>query len=349
VGTLNRLLQHRTGPNQNQPIGPEMSLPAHQYAGLASVVIPCFNARAYIESTLRSVLAQGRRVHEVIVVDDGSNDGSPALVRSKFPDVRVIEQRNQGVAVARNTGIEAASAEWIAFVDADDIWLPGKLDQQFALAEAQIDAQVIYGAWEVWTSDQQAPAEPWLAAVLAAAPDERRWGGPTGWIYPQLLLSCEVWTSTVMIKASLLRQIGGFDPKLRIGEDYDLWLRASRESRILRVPRPLALYRQHQQNITRSVPAENFRALVVERALARWGFTDQQGNRMPARRVHQELGRVWAEYADANLGARRLNVALLAVLRGIRLDPLLMKSWEILLRCLGRLFLSAAFGGHHAA
>lgn len=326
-----------------------MTPPAHQFAGLASVVIPCFNAGAYIEATLRSVLSQGRRVHEVIVVDDGSSDGSPALVRARFPSVRVIEQRNQGVAVARNTGIEAARAEWVAFVDADDIWLPGKLDQQFALAEAETDAQVIYSAWEVWTSSQLEPAAPWLAALLATASDERRWAGPTGWIYPQLLLSCEVWTSTVLIKASLLKQIGGFDPGLRIGEDYDLWLRASRESRILRVPRPLALYRQHQQNITRSVPAQNFRALVVERAVARWGLADAQGNRMPARRVHQELGKVWAEYADANLGARRLKVALRSVLRGIRMDPMLMKSWKVLLRCLGQLLLSPWSGKGHAA
>ncbi|MFX8024319.1 hypothetical protein ABTK62_20960, partial [Acinetobacter baumannii] len=81
--------------------------------------------------------------------------------------------------------------------------------------------------------------------LAAQAGDTARWAGATGWLYPELLLDCVVWTSTVLMQRSLLDEIGDFDSELRIGEDYDLWLRASRVTRIERVAQPLALYRQH--------------------------------------------------------------------------------------------------------
>jgi glycosyltransferase involved in cell wall biosynthesis len=100
-----------------------------------TVVIPCFNAAAFLHATLESALHQTCAPFEVLVIDDGSTDGSAAIASSYGPPVRVIAQTNQGESVARNRGIDEARGDWIAFLDADDLWMPGKLERQLAVAE----------------------------------------------------------------------------------------------------------------------------------------------------------------------------------------------------------------------
>lgn len=147
-----------------------------------SVVIPCFNTERYIAATLRAVLAQTGASLEVIVVDDGSTDGSAALVERDFPQVRLIRRANAGVAAARNTGIEAASGDWVAFCDADDIWLPGKLAAQFDAINATQGCRMSYTAWHVWVSADAQPDQSLLQRLAAEAGDIRRWSGATGWL-----------------------------------------------------------------------------------------------------------------------------------------------------------------------
>ena len=96
-----------------------------------SVIIPSYNAERWIKSTIDSVLAQTYSNIEIIVVDDGSTDESVSVISKNYPEIKLITQKNQGVAAARNKGIENASSEWIAFLDADDIWLPNKIRDQF--------------------------------------------------------------------------------------------------------------------------------------------------------------------------------------------------------------------------
>lgn len=98
-----------------------------------SVVIPCYNAAAFLSETVRSVLAQTMLPREVILVDDGSTDDSVSIAEAFGGLVRVIRQRNQGESIARNRGIESALGEWVAFLDADDLWQPEKLEKQFSL------------------------------------------------------------------------------------------------------------------------------------------------------------------------------------------------------------------------
>jgi glycosyltransferase involved in cell wall biosynthesis len=105
-----------------------------------SVVIPCYNGSKYLHETLKSVLAQTFPPLEVIVVDDGSTDDSAAIAESYGPPVRVIRQPNQGESVARNRGIEEANGEWVAFLDADDMWLPEKLAEQAKLMAPEVGA-----------------------------------------------------------------------------------------------------------------------------------------------------------------------------------------------------------------
>jgi glycosyltransferase involved in cell wall biosynthesis len=105
-----------------------------------SVVIPMLNARAYVADTLDGVFGQTVPAHEVIVVDNGSTDGSPALVRERYPRARVISEPVPGPSAARNAGVAAASGDLLAFCDSDDVWLPWKLERQLGLL-AKIKAQ----------------------------------------------------------------------------------------------------------------------------------------------------------------------------------------------------------------
>ncbi|MBK9363216.1 MAG: glycosyltransferase family 2 protein [Rubrivivax sp.] len=171
-----------------------------------SVVIPCYNARRWIGATIASVQAQTRPADEIIVVDDGSSDGSADWLRAHCPGVRVVEQVNAGVAAARNRGAACARGEWLAFVDADDIWLPDKLQRQLDAVAGRDDASACYTAWQEWPSDASQPPEELLAGLSAQARSGgARWQGPSGWIYTDLLLDCCVWTSVVMLRRALFR------------------------------------------------------------------------------------------------------------------------------------------------
>ncbi|MFL6706899.1 MAG: glycosyltransferase family 2 protein [Massilia sp.] len=297
-----------------------------------SVVIPCYNAERYIAATLDSVLAQGDDDLEIIVVDDGSRDGSRALIHQRYPQVRLIEQANAGVAAARNHGIKAARGEWIAFVDADDIWLPGKLAAQFALLAKNPDCRMCYTAWHVWPSDAPLPTPAVLQEVERNASDTARWQSASGWIYPQLLLDCAVWTSTTMAKRSLFDEIGNFDGSLRVGEDYDLWLRASRVTPILQVPRPYALYRIHPDSITKSRPTANYRALVINRAIAQWGLASPDGATANASAVKHMLAQSWSDFASDRLRTGDAAGAASASMASLRLAGANMAAWKLLLR-----------------
>jgi glycosyltransferase involved in cell wall biosynthesis len=264
-----------------------------------SVIVPCYNAARFIGATLRSVLAQQGVELDVIVVDDGSSDGSAALVEQDFPQVRVIRQANRGVAAARNAGLAVARHDWVAFVDADDLWLPGKLQAQWQALQAEPEAGMAYTAWQVWTSREPEPAADWLAELDAVAADTSRWQGATGWIYPELLVDCEVWSSTVLVRRDLVLEAGGFDPDLRVCEDWDLWLRLSRLTPVIRVSQPLALYRQHPLGITRSPMQVDYKRLVIGRALERWGLVGPDGRSARLSDIRASLARTARDRAGA--------------------------------------------------
>lgn len=296
-----------------------------------AVIIPCFNAKPYIAATLESVLSQEGVDLEVIVVDDGSRDGSGDLVEQQFPHVRLIRKGNGGVAAARNVGLAAARAQWIAFCDADDIWLPGKLQAQLeALAKCPA-SRMSYTAWHVWPSSEPRP-DAALLRELAHDASPGRWQGPSGSIYPDLLLDCEVWTSTVLANRSLFDEVGVFDTALKIGEDYDLWLRASRATDIIRVPRPLALYRQHPANITRATPTTNYRLQVVGAAIQRWGYRGPDGRDVDRAALRRRLAMTCSDFAVALLNAGQPRAARQSIREALRFNPVHLPSWKLLVR-----------------
>lgn len=185
-----------------------------------SVVIPLYNKANYIESTIRSVLDQTCDDYELIVVDDGSSDNSLELARKYESDrVRVIAQANQGVSVARNTGIENARGTFIAFLDADDQWEPQYLETINALTEQYPESAIFVTAYAVDMGNGKIHYSTRLEPQ-------------TGCLSSYWLTLAKgydfVWTSATVIRRDALMEAGLFKPGEKIGQDLDMWARVAR-------------------------------------------------------------------------------------------------------------------------
>ena len=221
-----------------------------------SAVIPSYNRRHTLERALQSVFAQTSPVDEVIVVDDGSTDGSSDMVRLRFPQVTVISQPNQGVSAARNRGIVAAQFEWIALLDSDDSWLPQKIDRVRNAWQQQPDF-VLYHSDEIWMRH----------GVRVNPMQKHRKSG--GWIFEQCLPLCAISPSTTVIGKSTLESVGMFDEKLPACEDYDLWLRICHRFPVHHIAELLVTrYGGHSDQLSQRYPMmDRFRIRALQRLL----------------------------------------------------------------------------------
>lgn len=301
-----------------------------------SVIMPTYNTAAYVQEAIDSVLAQDYPAKELIVVDDGSSDDTVERVAAYGHRVRLITQRNQGSAVARNRALEAARGEYIAFLDSDDVWLPGKLTTQIDHLESHPDIGLVYSRWQVWRPDANGafPAPPDGAAAgdngkLAGSPgivEER-----SGWLYNRLLFSSLLHTITVVARRSLIDAVGAFDPALKRGQDYDYWIRASRVTPMHQLDRVLALYRVHGEGCARKWPYVNYEKLVVERAIGRWGLTGPDGERTPRSRIRRRLAEICFSFGYHHYWEGSARLALSAFLESARRRPTHVSSWRYLL------------------
>ncbi len=190
-----------------------------------SVVIPAYNAQDTIVEALRSVLRQSVAVEQIIVVDDGSTDGTAQLVREQFPQVLVEQISNGGPSRARNHGLQLATGAWIAFLDADDRWHPNKMAAQMDVVEDGVE--LLASDWVRGERFAPVPHPPPKSHLT----------------YRDLLSLNQFQTSTVLMTRRLALALGGFDSAVDGAEDWDFWLRAARETSIVKVDWPLVQYR----------------------------------------------------------------------------------------------------------
>jgi len=221
-----------------------------------SVVIPSHNRRHMLERALQSVFDQTSRVDEVILVDDGSTDGSSEMVGQLFPEVSVLKQPNLGVSAARNRGITQARYEWIALLDSDDSWLPQKIDQIRKAHKLQPDF-VLYHSDEIW-----------IRRGVRVNPMQKhiKYGG---WIFEQCLPLCAISPSAAVIRKSTLESLGSFDENLPACEDYDLWLRICHQFPVHHVAQALVTrYAGHDDQLSQQYPVmDRFRIRALHRLL----------------------------------------------------------------------------------
>lgn len=298
---------------------------------LVSVIIPVFNGEKFVAEAIDSALAQDYVNLEIIVVDDGSTDGSKRILESYGNKIQMFSQTNQGCAAARNTGLRHASGKYVAFLDADDVWWNNKIACQVE-ALATTGFRMAYSRFAVWcpASDGRYPLPDSIFSVTNN-PHLSNSVVETGCIYRALLLDCIVWTSTVIIEKSVFDEVGIFDEALELGEDYDLWLRLSRHLPILGLQQPTALYRTHSSSITHTAKAVNYEYRVLSGALNRWGEGTLDGSIRPSRAIRARLARSMFNHGYTHYKCGNPSVAAASFLRSLKHGDIRFKSLLLLL------------------
>ena len=230
-----------------------------------SVVIPAYNTAEEISVAINSVLDQICPVSEIIVVDDGSTDGTADLIRAQFPGVKYFFQENAGAGAARNRGIKESRGEWIAFLDADDRWYPRRIELQVKIL-------------------QSAPEVFWCAGTYAerSIGEERFIRGREGGIvsllngndgilrdfYQGRLCGAVACTDTMLIHRDVFSRVGFFEEALPISEDHHLWTRIAEHYPQIGyiISEPIAEYIRHEQSLT-TIKNDEYPKILVKSAL----------------------------------------------------------------------------------
>ena len=231
-----------------------------------SVVIPAYNSAEYICRTIDSVLAQTLPADEIIVVDDGSSDNTKEIVEKYSAKVNYIYQENAGASVARNTGIESTSCEWIAFLDADDEWVADKLKLQIELLKRNPELAWVSGNFIqcLCNEDRKGPMiDPQKAKEMLAGKDYH------DEFFVAFKANAAGWTGTMMIKKSALLKAGMFTPGQVMANDIDTWFRvAYLYPKIGFLPEPVATYHMYvPMSITKTFTSMDIRADLLSRHL----------------------------------------------------------------------------------
>ena len=214
-----------------------------------TTIIPAYNAAAFIAETLESVLDQTVVPDEILVIDDGSTDDTGDVVDQFGAPVRLVRQSNAGVSAARNAGIARAGGEFVAFLDADDLWLPDKIEKQLAFLDRHPDAVYLI-ANECYFTDRDGVTVPSYLATVPFADELPQHPHIFEKPLTRLLTDGFVSTSSVVVRARYFAQTGGFDETLSLVEDRDMWLKLAELGPVCLMPDVLVRKRQeHGANL----------------------------------------------------------------------------------------------------
>jgi glycosyltransferase involved in cell wall biosynthesis len=303
-----------------------------------SVIVPAFNAGYTLAETIESVLSQTYSDLELIVIDDGSRDGTKEIVSAyERKDARIayLWQKNSGVSAARNRGLQASRGEFVSILDADDLWDAGKLERQFVALDSSRGTVALTGIRRFQVIDGE---KIWGTITIPPLPINEEYD-----VLTLLFLSSfqMVLINTALMPRQLVNEVGGWNVNMWTGEDWEFWIRMSRRCRFRNVNEPLFYYRKHSDSVTRrhdllSVLDEHEKVIqqqvenayvsdreaqraLIERQVETCGFLIHQGELAKAIRVlRRSLGLTqgWRTRGVWIRGAEILGLALRKPLSG---------------------------------
>jgi len=259
-----------------------------------SVIISTYNTASYVAEAVESVLAQTYKDYEIIVVDDGSTDNTREVLMPYMDRIRYVWQKNQERSAARNHGIRLAQGELIAFLDADDVWLPDKLERQVAALDGHDQAVLVCGPAQNIDAEGR-PISFWGSAYLGGEPGgevEVRHHGQ------EMLFGSPILPCTVVVRREALDRAGPFDTRLSLGEDWEMWLRLARLGPFVHLPWVLSQYRAYASERELRKRASNYMVAQYIYVINKTAATDPA--RFPALLRDQALASVYAHSALAS-------------------------------------------------
>jgi glycosyltransferase involved in cell wall biosynthesis len=225
--------------------------------------MPVYNGEQFLRQAIESVLSQTYLAWELIVVDDGSTDGTRDILAAFGPRIRTVHQEHRGLSTARNVAIQMARGEYIAFLDSDDMWDPEFLQTLVPFAFQHPQAALVYcGSRLMDAEDRDLPQSS--AARLV----------PNDMVYNTLLRENFLIASTVLARRSAILAAGAFDPMLKSAEDWDLWQRLAKRNIFAGIPKRLAHYRLHSASLSTNV--SQMRQSILEMVEKHFGLDDGQ-------------------------------------------------------------------------
>ena len=232
-----------------------------------SVVIPTYNRKEMLEEAVQSVLNQSYEDFELIVVDDGSIDGTKDVIERLDSDIRYIYKENGGVSSARNFGVKKAKGEFIAFLDSDDMWLKDKLEKQVKYMSKRSDLFVSQTE-EIWIRNG------------VRVNQKKKHKKCEGRIFKEVLPLCIISPSAVIMRRELFDHVGLFDEEFLVCEDYDLWIRVAAKYPVGLLKEKLIIKRGgHEDQLSKSeIAIDRFRVKAMKKAITGGSLTREQIN-----------------------------------------------------------------------
>ena len=231
-----------------------------------SVVIPTLNRINTLERALDSVINQTYKPAEIIVVDNGSNDGTLKFLREQYPKITTLTENKVGVSSARNKGIKKSINQWIALLDSDDAWHPRKLEVQTSMLDSALKEYSLIHTDEVWFRNNK---------HINQMKKHKKQGG---YIFERCLSLCCISPSSVLFKKNILDKVGLFDESLPVCEDYDLWLKICSSEEVLFAQDKLTYkYGGHKDQLSKSYwGMDRFRIKSIENIIKNFDLTYNQ-------------------------------------------------------------------------
>jgi len=283
-----------------------------------TAVVVVYNGEKYLKDCLQSIVDQDYQPLEILVIDDGSTDSTPSIIKSFGRKIIYFRQDNAGIAIARNKGIELAIGEYIAFLDADDIWCPGKITAQMQIIDTYPQYAVVFGGFDRIDGSFEYKAFNDLCLQTIKPEIDEHW---SGWLYPRMLLDSWVHIITAVFPKKIVSEIGGFDPDKKVGEDYDFWIRVSKKYQMAKISCTLALYRDNPGSVTTKFNPRNYGAEIVQNYIREYGVSDPHGGKVTTAQIKKRLHEQWFMHGYIARNNRKYKAAVQSFTKALRYAP----------------------------